>query len=568
VQGEAVQSGEVAIRDGAAALLEHAWTLEPAMRLSERAAALGQLAILLEGPHAPPAPPGRDFGLELLAERAVDASIHVRVDEVLELTDQVRAAAFRINAPIAQARATWARGRALAWAGTDAAASEGARELEMAAEQFAALGRREWHGYTLIWYGHTIHYENGRPRDAAEMTRAGLALLPADSPWRSTAMVFLADAQIELGELDDAGVSLNEALLTAEACADAKARSYATWTAAHLAAAREDQLGTARLLAEVEAQRGEWFESHLGLYFLADAAALLDCVGLTDRAARYLETAQARQSANDDYVVLANAVMLARTGDPHVAESTLQEVVRGEWVEKRLRWRNTMLLAWSKLRAGDRTDACRVAARAFEEAHACGGTIVAATAEPLITHALAPLAAEAGSEHARRLLAGDGELIIRLFGTPAVTASDGRTIELPPGMPGELLRMLAIHPRGTSVDTVLATFFPDVTSSTGRQRLRQLLARLRSAGGELVIRDGELLTLAPAWVDLRSFSVLTGRARATRGALAVQYAHAALALAARGPLLPAHPYADWADEARHSVDSALVALGQITGRSA
>jgi hypothetical protein len=548
-----------------AELLARAWALEPPLRLIERTATLAELAAVLAGPTVPAPPPGRDWQLELLAEQAVDASLHVHVEEVLALTDRVRSAAASTDAPIAQARATWARGRALAWAGTDAAASEGARELETAAAQFAALGEHEWQGYTLIWYGHTIHYENGRPRSGAEVIRAGLALLAPDSPWRSTAMVFLADVQMEVGELDDAGVSLNDALLAAEAQDDAKGRSYATWSAAHLAAAREDQLGTVRLLAEVESGGGEWFGSHLGLYFLADAAALLDCLGLSDRALRYLETARARGSANDDYVVLASAVMLARTGDPHLAESTLQEVVRGEWVEKRLRWRNTLLLAWSKLRAGDRSDAGRVAARAFDEAEASGGTIVATTAEPLVSRALAPLAEEAGSAPARRLLSPEGELIIRLFGATSVTDREGRAIELPSGMPAELVRLLATRPTGLEVATVIETLFVDATGSSGRQRLRQLLARVRAGAGDIVVREGDLLTLAPAWVDLRSFSVLTGRARASRGSLAIQYAHAALALSARGPLLPAYPYAEWADEARRSVDSALVALERLTG---
>ena len=564
--GESLPRQALAAIARPAVLLERAWALEPPLALAERAEVLAELAELLSG-SVPPAPlPGRDWELELLAERAVDASIHVRIDEVLELTDRVRAGAVGADAPIAQARATWARGRALAWAGTDAAASQGARELEAAALAFAALGRHEWQGYTLIWYGHTIHYENGRPRAAAEMIRAGLALLAPDSPWRATGLVFLADVQMEVGELDAAEASLAAARTATDAGADVKGRSYMTWSAAHLAAARQDQSGTLARLAEVAAAGGEWFDSHLGLYFLADAAALLDCVGLTERGKAYLASAQARNSSRDDYVVLADAVILARSGDPHRAEATLQEVARGEWVEKRLRWRNTLLLAWSKLRAGDRSDARRVAARAFREAEECGGIIVATTAEPLIAPALAPLAEEAGSVEARQLLSPDGQVLIRLFGAASVTAADGTALELAPGMPAELVRMLAVHRGGLAVDTVLGTLFPDATASSGRQRLRQLLARLRATVGELVVRDGDLLALVPAWVDLRSFTLLTGRARATRGTLASQYAHAALALAGRGPLLPGYPYAEWAEATRRDVDDALATLEAIIAR--
>jgi hypothetical protein len=543
-----------------AVLLDRAWALEPPLLLTERRETLERLAEVIDSGAVPAPPPGRDWRLELLAELAVDASTHARIDESLYLVDQVRDAAGAADAQIALARAAWARGRALAWAGTDALASEGARELAAAAEMFAALGRDEWQAWTLIWFGHTVHYENGRPHAATGSIQQGLSQLTADSPWRPTALVFLADTQMEVGELEAAETSLNEALLLADYLADAKSRSYASWSGAHLAAAREDQHTAERLLGEVERDGGEWFDSHLGLYFLADAAALLDGVGLSDRAQRYLQLAQSRGSDQDDYVVLARAVMLARTGDPHLGEAMLQEVVRSEWVEKRLRWRNTLLLAWSKLRAGARADVGVVARRALTQAEECGGVVVAMTAEPLITEALAPLAEEAGSRQARELLMANGQLIVRLFGRTQVTGEGGRLVELPAGLPGELVRMLALHEHGLPVDRVLAILFPEAAPSSGRQRLRQVLSRLRTAAGELVIRDGEILRLLPAWVDLRTFRSLAQRAGATRGSRQSILGQAALALAERGPLLVGDPYAAWAEAAREEVDGILTEL--------
>jgi DNA-binding SARP family transcriptional activator len=138
---------------------------------------------------------------------------------------------------------------------------------------------------------------------------------------------------------------------------------------------------------------------------------------------------------------------------------------------------------------------------------------------------------------------------VRLFGTPAIVRRDGSSVPLPPGRPGELVRMLAVHEHGLPVDAVLEAFFPEVPPATGRHRLRQVLTRLRGAAGELVVRDGETLHLVPAWSDLREFRRASERVRGARGSRATELAYGALALYA-GPLLPGDPYAAWAQEAR------------------
>jgi DNA-binding SARP family transcriptional activator len=85
--------------------------------------------------------------------------------------------------------------------------------------------------------------------------------------------------------------------------------------------------------------------------------------------------------------------------------------------------------------------------------------------------------------------------------------------------------------------------------NVGRQRLRQVLNRLRSSCGDIVVRDGETLRL---WVDVREFLTAANRVRSATDARAVQLAYAALALPT-SPLLPSDPYATWADDPRDQV---------------
>jgi DNA-binding SARP family transcriptional activator len=127
--------------------------------------------------------------------------------------------------------------------------------------------------------------------------------------------------------------------------------------------------------------------------------------------------------------------------------------------------------------------------------------------------------------------------------------------------------MLAVHEHGLAVELVLEAFFPEVPPATGRHRLRQVLTRLRSASGELVVRDGDNLRLVPAWVDLREFRRASERVRSARGSRATQLAYAALALRT-GPLLPGDPYAEWAQDARDQAEFRYLELLDLVADAA
>jgi DNA-binding SARP family transcriptional activator len=548
-------------------LLDRAWALEPWGRYGERSATLDALEALLDAGGAPPPLPGRDWRLELLAERAIDVGRSNRVDEARALVEEVTRAADGSH-EIALGRAMLASGQALAWIGTDDGTRRANQAFAEAAERFAALGNRDWQGSALLRRGYSACYQHGDFVQAEELIREALETYGPDSERLAGALGPYADVLIDLGEFDAAEAVIERAVAVAERLGFTKALSEVLWVRARVAASRGDARATERLLREAEREAAglDWFETHIGLSWLLEAAELLDRVGLGDQARVYFERGRTRAGDANDEVRQTTAVLRARSGDPGQALDELQELARGNWLEKRLTWRHTLLTGWATFRAG-RAGAGELAARALEQAVACGGVRVAQAGEPEIVAALAPLAEQAGSAVARDLLLGGRKLVVRLFGTPAVMTADGAVLELPSGMPGELVRLLALQEHGLPVDVVLEGFFPEVSPAAARQRLRQVLTRLRSAAGDVVMRDGGNLRLLAAWVDVREFLAAANRVRGARGDRAVRLAYAALALRS-GPLLPSDPYAAWAEETREQVRYRHLALLDLVASDA
>ncbi len=351
-----------------------------------------------------------------------------------------------------------AKAQTLAWTGTDTAARQADRTFAQAAEIFAELGDREWEGSALLRRGHSVCYQSlGDLPRAATLMRQALDTWDPGSARIPAAITGYVDVLIDLGQLDEADAALDEAAALAELPgAQVHARAFVDWSRARAAAGRDDAFRTERFLREVdrESAGAEWFETHIGSAFLLEATELLDRVGLREQALGYLERARQLDNDADGAVTATDAVVRARTGEPLEALTSLQEIVRSDWIEKRLVWRYLLLGGWARFRAG-RSGAGELVARALAEAQSCGSVEIARAGEPVLVPALAPLGERAGSHAARDLMLGDREMIVRVFGAAAVTYADGRTTELPPGMPGELVRMLAIHEHGLPVDLVL-----------------------------------------------------------------------------------------------------------------
>ncbi|HZZ96504.1 MAG TPA: BTAD domain-containing putative transcriptional regulator [Jatrophihabitantaceae bacterium] len=537
-------------RSGPGELLAQARALEPGLRLSERNATLAELAELLATDGVPD---HARWSLELDAERAIDLA---RDNEIVAAESLARAVLAATDEGVAAARARQALGSALAWTGTDGATRAAERVLIEAARQFGELAEHDLQGATLFWLGNSVHLQNGRLEAAERCMRQALDVLPPDSARRPSMLTFLSDVYISLGRWSTAEEVLDEAADLAAAIDDPKSRAYVAWSRARMASARGDAAGTERYVRETERDATDWFDMNTGVTFLADAAELLDRVGERAAADRYLQRALERDPS-DEFVRQARAIVLARRGNPSEALDALQDLTRGVWLEKRVQWRHTLFAAYATLRAG-RSGAGELAGRALDQAVAAGGVLVASSTEPETTAALLPLAEGVGSAPARLLLCGAEGFTVRLFGSSRV-ARGAKELRLPPGQAAELFRAVAVAPHGRSVGEVLELFFPEVEPSAGRHRLRQLLTRLRSATGDTLVRDGEQLLLAPAWVDLHAFQAASRRALTAGGATGAELAHAALALWT-GPPLPADPYAGWASATREQLRRRYLAL--------
>jgi DNA-binding SARP family transcriptional activator len=128
-----------------------------------------------------------------------------------------------------------------------------------------------------------------------------------------------------------------------------------------------------------------------------------------------------------------------------------------------------------------------------------------------------------------------------------------------PGHPATLVKVLAL--RGTlTTDQAIDLLWPDVDVTTARQRLRNLLNRIRVQTGDVVERRGDALVLASSVVvDVEQFE------RAATDALAADEVSrpglARLALGAYpGELLPADSYEDWAAAPRERLRRRFLAL--------
>jgi len=408
---------ELAAISDPAVLLDRAYELEPWVGYEERDATLDRLQAVIDGGAAAPPPPGRDWRLELLAERAIDAGRRRELDDAHRLVAQVVGEADATH-QVALGRAMLAGGQAYAWIGTDESIRQSHLAFADAAERFAAMGNREWLGSALLRRGYSACYQAGDFLGAEALIREALETYEPESQRIAGALVPYSDVLIDLGRFDQAEQILDRAALTAGLGDTEKVRSEVTMGRARIATGRDDARAAERLLREAvrEADGEGWFETHIGMAFVIEAAELLDRLGLREQANAYFEQAAERWGEANEEVLQAKAVLQARSGNPEDALESLQEVVRGDWLEKRVIWRHYLLTAWATFRAG-RSGAGELAARALLQAHQCGTVQIAVAGEPHVVAALAPAAERGGSALARELL---------LAGRP----------QLPPGKPG------------------------------------------------------------------------------------------------------------------------------------
>ena len=224
-------------------------------------------------------------------------------------------------------------------------------------------------------------------------------------------------------------------------------------------------------------------------------------------------------------------------------------------------WRITLLRAYAAFRRGE-ADAGALAARAFEEAARLGLAHLPYSKEGTVTGDLLGLAVETGQPAALAMEAAALPVSLCVLGRFDLTRG-GRPVAMTPGQGTQLLKMVAVCGGRVPADVAIEALWPDTDREAGRNRLRTVLNRQRTEAGEVVIRDGDSLRLAPeVRVDLALFRDEASRALAfglPEPALAVAVARGAIARY-RGDVLPDDPYDDWAQMPREQARRTMLEL--------
>ncbi|HEY2273845.1 MAG TPA: BTAD domain-containing putative transcriptional regulator, partial [Jatrophihabitantaceae bacterium] len=513
-------------------------------RLLERAARLDGITVA-------------GFDLALEAELIANLASDLRADEVearhAALAKRIDAAPDSLLADEARARSSHALGRVLSWRGDPTSMERAEDALQTAAGRARALGRREWRAQSLLSLGYGVYFERGEELRGRARLREAMDLLPVGHPRRAAIGTFLAEAMVRSHVGEAALPLLDELRHEASATGDQRALGYAAWIMALYTSERGDRAATLEWLAEAERHPGDWFEHSTGSEFLAEAAMSAERVGEIAVADRYLARALERCVVDGipEQSWLATGMINSRRGDADLAIERLSALLDEPWFPPRDAWTARLHLALARLRSGDQDGAARDAARGLEAASALVGPGRAAVStadlpavlsrlEPDLVRRLGPLAAAAGSTLAAALQPATPR--IGLFGGLSVSVGD-TAVPVPPGKPAQLLILLAIVRVPVPTDVIIEDLWPEVSGEVGRRRIRNVLARVRATCGDLVVRIGEALSLAPGTdVDVATFETAAESAlradRSQRAALAV----AALDLY-RDDLVPEAAYA-------------------------
>ncbi|MBI2708752.1 MAG: hypothetical protein HYX34_03555 [Actinobacteria bacterium] len=533
-------------------LLHLARLAERAIDLAGRAAALDRLARV--------APDDADLAAELEAERIRDLGRDGLADQAAQrgraLLDSPS------TGPVPRLRALAGLGTAAAWRCDERSSAEARACFEEAAALGRLLGEDGWLAHVLTALGYYVHHRDGRFADAVACFDEALPLLDSRLQQRARSLSFRAEVYASAVRPDLAARDLDEAQRVADEIGDQTTRGYVAWCRAGLAAQAGDAAGVVAWAEDAQRHPGDWFAHPSGIEFLAAVADMLDRVGEHDRARHTLRRAVERCAEDEAYAeiaLFAEAALEARTGDPRRATQLLEQAEGSPELPLRMRWRVTLLEALAALRRGEPERAGRLAAEAFDAAAALGIPTAPAVFERDAAGRLVALAVEAGSTAAAEAGTTTAGVWVKVLGGFAVRRG-GAPVEIPPGRPASLLKILVCLGGRATIDEVAEHLWPEEPPDLGRQRLRNVLARLRSAAGDVVVRDGETLTVAAgAAIDAWTFEDRARTALGLTGAGRRVAATVALACCG-GELLPDDRYEPWAAAPRELARRRRLAL--------
>lgn len=560
IQSVVSRLGEAAVRAHPVVLVHLARSLNSATLMHQRGLTLDRAERLL----AEPGVGTPDVERAAACERAKDLVRDGQFDEAAKNAAELLVVTPE-SEPVTRAGAFSVLGRAICWRFDEdgrrdpAALAEADDHLAAATAIYDSLGMRAAPAVLVLYRAMWIDFARGRAHSALDRLNDGLTLV-VDRP-RVWALLLLhrCEVELELGRFEDCEATLAASTRVAEQFRDDLLRDYANWNRAIVASHRGDAEATLEYVRLVERDAGDWW-SYASAEFLASSAESLGRVGHLSPAWEYLERAKQDPQDGGPVIAMAEAVLLARAGDPELAEERLLEApCRG--VDPREYWRMTLFRALAAFRRGGR-EAGALAARSFEEASRLGLPHLPLTKERAATEQLLGLAVETGQPAALALEAAALPSAISVLGGFRLTTG-GREVAVAAGQGRQLVKLLAAVGGRVPSDQVIDALWPEADPESGRNRLRTVLNRLKADVGELVSREGELLALRPeVRVDLAAFEAEARRALAlgtSEPTLSVALARSAITKY-RGDLLPEDPYEEWAVRPRERVRRTMLQL--------
>ena len=549
---------ENTIRTNLRVLLHLARVAETAHRADLRSAALERAVRVLEDADEPDRVLWREIDAERARDLVWDERTRLEAKEVA--TSVINTAAE--DETCARARALDVLGRLASWFSADGPRPEAESLLEESSRLSGRVGQNTWKAQALVALAMGFYFALCRYERALSTLDEVLAQLPARSRYRALVQSFRGDLLIELGRYAEAEASIHEMREIGNTCREEWALAYAGWTEAALASYTGDRARTVRAVTDADSHRDVWYDQASGVEFLACASDCLDRAGEHDMAIQYLERARARMDGCEHPVRVFEAAVLARSGDPTTAGEAIEALLAGESLEPQERWPLLVLRAHVAHRKGD-PDAGRLAREAFDTCLLLGHPEGPLIREHNIARALLPVAAKAGSQSAASLAEASGRASLTMLGGFEVRRG-GRLVDLPPGRPSKAVRVVAAAGGRMHSEELLEILWPDVDLDAGRNRLRNLLSRLRVAAGDLLLRDQEIVMLAPGTDS--DASMFESQARSALAARTAGDSNRAAGLARSaltcylGDLLPDDRLESWAAGPRERLRNRFVEI--------
>jgi len=417
----------------------------------------------------------------------------------------------------------------------------------------------------------------GRYDEALSVLAQLLASADVSDAERSWMMVMEGFALCNANRLDAAAARFDRISELGAVQNNPRLVATAAWGHAIIAARRYERAAALQRFMAAENTALGAADDVLGVPFLCDAATVLGALGELEVAEHYLQRVIERRPMFTDQVASTQYVLQARRGIIGDTDAALRSTQPAEW------WRVHLVTAAAYAQQHDDAAAARHAGETERELVALGVGDADSLGERLAVEQLrraSPPARllDAGAAAPRAMTGAPAAPTpaptpapapvragpyVTVLGGPMTVHEGAEEHPIPAGNQQRLIGVIVAAGGSASLDQISDAVWPGDPVNASRARLRNVLMRLRRGGGELLVRAGVGVRLAPGvGCDLLDFereaSDATAAARADPD-LAGRLAAHALRLV-EGSAFVDFEYEDWADNARRRVEQQMISL--------